>query len=101
MTPTFRFDQLYIISDLHFGGEPGFQIFGSPAEMTWLLTHLADLDPGAEIGLVINGDFIDFLAENPPAYFDPHGAIKKLDRIALEDDTFKPIFSAFRYFLSK
>ena len=100
MKPTLQFDQLYIVSDLHFGGEPGFQIFGSQAEMIWLIQHLTQLDSDQQIGLVINGDFIDFLAEAPSRHFDPDGALKKLERIALHDPTFSPIFSELKNFLN-
>ena len=100
MTPSFQFDQLYVISDLHFGGQPGFQIFGSRDEMLWFLDHLAGLDAGLEIALVINGDFIDFLAEAPALHFDPDGALAKLERIALHDPVFSPIFSALRNYVS-
>ncbi|MFZ6801264.1 metallophosphoesterase [Undibacterium sp. Di24W] len=100
MKPTLQFDQLYIVSDLHFGGEPGFQIFGSQAEMIWLIQHLTQLDSDQQIGLVINGDFIDFLAEAPSRHFDPDGAIKKLERVALQDPTFGPIFKELKIFLS-
>lgn len=99
MTPSFQFDQLYVISDLHFGGQPGFQIFGSRDEMLWFLDHLGRLDPDLEIALVINGDFIDFLAEAPALHFDPEGALAKLERIALQDPTFSPIFSALRQYV--
>lgn len=100
MTPSFQFDQLYVISDLHFGGQPGFQIFGSRDEMLWFLAHLSGLDAHLEVGLVINGDFIDFLAEAPALHFDPDGALAKLERIALHDPTFSPIFSALRQYVS-
>jgi UDP-2,3-diacylglucosamine pyrophosphatase LpxH len=100
MKPTLQFDQLYIVSDLHFGGEPGFQIFGSQAEMIWLIQHLTQLDSDQQIGLVINGDFIDFLAEAPSRHFDPDGALKKLERIALHDPTFSPIFNELKNFLN-
>jgi UDP-2,3-diacylglucosamine pyrophosphatase LpxH len=100
MKPTLQFDQLYIVSDLHFGGEPGFQIFGSQAEMIWLIQHLTQLDSTKQIGLVINGDFIDFLAEAPSRHFDPDGALRKLERVALQDPTFSPIFNELKNFLS-
>ena len=99
MEPSFQFDRLCIISDLHFGGAPGFQIFGSQKEMLWLINHLKDAPADEEIGLVINGDFIDFLAEAPAKHFDPLGAIAKLNRIAKEDTTFAPIFTAFSEFI--
>jgi UDP-2,3-diacylglucosamine pyrophosphatase LpxH len=100
MKPAHRVDQLYVISDLHLGGAPGFQIFGSSVELAWLIRHLADLDPAQELALVINGDFIDFLAEAPATYFDPFGAVRKLERIA-GDPAFKAVFDAFPYFLGK
>ena len=98
MTPLLRFDQLYVVSDLHFGGDAGFQIFGSRDAMVWLLDHLATRDPAQQLALVINGDFIDFLAESDPRHFDPYGAVAKLERIALADPTFQPIFEALRRF---
>lgn len=99
MTPQLQFDQLHIISDLHFGGQPGFQIFGSQAEMLWFINDLASRPAEHQIGLVINGDFIDFLAEHPQRHFDPEFALAKLKRIALDDPTFAPIFAALRDFL--
>ena len=35
-----QFDELYIVSDLHFGGEAGFQIFASTAEFVALVQHV-------------------------------------------------------------
>jgi hypothetical protein len=58
-----QFDELYSISDLHLGGEPGFQIFGSGKELAWLIRHLgAERPERTRVALVINGDFVDFLA---------------------------------------
>ncbi|MBA2676056.1 phosphoesterase, partial [Ramlibacter sp.] len=48
--------------------------------------------------LVINGDFIDFLAERPARHFDAQGAVAKLRRIA-GDAAFSPVFAALRRFL--
>lgn len=69
--------------------------------MEWFICDLANRDPAQDIALVINGDFIDFLAESDPRHFDPYGAIAKLERIALTDPTFKPIFAALRRFLER
>ena len=100
VTPILSFDQLYVVSDLHFGGEAGLQMFGSQEAMLWLIGELAKRDPEQELALVINGDFIDFLAESNPRHFDPEGAVAKLERIALSDSTFKPVFDALRGFVS-
>lgn len=99
LNPVHSVDQLYVISDLHLGGTPGFQIFGSAKELVWLIEDLAQRDPEQEIALVINGDFIDFLAEPDARYFDPDGAVAKLERIALQDPGFRPVFEAFPKFL--
>lgn len=87
------FDELFVVSDLHFGGKSGFQIFASTKEMVALIEYVAALPPEINSALLINGDFIDFLAEEPQHHFDPIGASAKLDRI-VADETFKPIFSA-------
>ncbi|WP_240975160.1 metallophosphoesterase family protein [Paraburkholderia aromaticivorans] len=101
LNPVHSVDQLYVISDLHLGGTPGFQIFGSAGELAWLINDLATRDPEREIALVINGDFIDFLAEPNATYFDPEGAVAKLERIALQDPMFRPVFDAFPVFLQQ
>lgn len=99
MSPGFSFDQLYVISDLHLGGAPGHQIFGSTRELKWLIVELAKQDPTLRLALVINGDFVDFLAEPEARHFDPHHAVDKLDRIATQDPAFEPVFAALRQFL--
>lgn len=93
-----QFDELYVISDLHLGGPRDFQIFNSGDELKRLIDHLRGWSPAKRVALVINGDFVDFLAERPSKYFDPAGAVAKLDRIATEDPTFTPSFEALRRF---
>ncbi|HEV3470254.1 MAG TPA: metallophosphoesterase [Pyrinomonadaceae bacterium] len=93
-----QFDELYVISDLHLGGPKDFQIFNSGEELKRLIDHLRGWSPERRVALVINGDFVDFLAERPSKYFDPAGAVAKLDRIATEDPTFRPAFEALRRF---
>ena len=98
MKPTLQLDELHVISDLHLGGAKPFQIFGSTPELTSLIEHLTAEVGERRVGLLINGDFIDFLAEEPSEYFDPDRAVGKLDRI-MEDPSFKPIFDAMRQFV--
>ena len=84
-------DSLHAVSDLHLGGHPGFQIFGSTDELAWLIDAVRlRAQPGTH-GFLINGDFVDFLAEAPCAYFDAEGAIDKLDALWKR---FAPIFEA-------
>jgi UDP-2,3-diacylglucosamine pyrophosphatase LpxH len=87
-----QFDELYSVSDLHMGGlGPGAQIFDSGPELAKLIDHLRT-KPG-KVGVVINGDMVDFLAEPDAKPFDPEGAIHKLDRIA-GDPAFQPVWKA-------
>lgn len=89
-------DEVFVISDLHLGGEAPRQIFKEGAALAALIDHVTSgtSAPGRRV-LVINGDFIDFLAEDPPAHFDPEGAVRKLRRIA-DDPTFRPVFAALK-----
>jgi len=97
MIPARRYDQVYVISDVHLGGAPGAQIFGSAAELAWFAgEHLAGLDAGLQVALVINGDFVDFLAEPDAVHFDPHQAVVKLERIASH---FAAVFDALRTYV--
>lgn len=84
-------DSLHVVSDLHLGGRPGFQIFGSTSELAWLIDEIRNRPQPGTHGLLINGDFVDFLAEEPGLCFDADGAVGKLDRIW---QRFAPVFEA-------
>jgi len=88
-----QLDELRVVSDLHLGGRPGFQIFASGTELAWLARQVASSSTNGEAALLINGDFIDFLAEDLPRAFDPDGVAVKLARV-LTDPAFKPVFQA-------
>jgi UDP-2,3-diacylglucosamine pyrophosphatase LpxH len=94
-----HFDELYVISDLHLGGPRGFQIFNSGVELARLIRHLRAAKPRRRVALLINGDFVDFLAERPSKHFDPAGAAAKLTRIT-EDPAFSDTFEALREFVA-
>jgi UDP-2,3-diacylglucosamine pyrophosphatase LpxH len=90
-----EFDQFYVISDLHLGGSPGMQIFQQSSSLVSLIDWFAACDSMKRIGLCLNGDTVDFLAEPSARYFDPDGATTRLDRI-FNDLTFKPVWQALR-----
>lgn len=94
-----EYDEVHVISDLHIGGKEGFQIFNSGVELGAFINYLSEKknekDP---ILLIINGDFIDFLAEDNAKYFDPVGAVGKLKRI-FSDTEFKPVWDALKNFV--
>ncbi len=94
-----QLDELHVVSDLHLGGKSGFQIFASAAELAWVADSVAQSKRAGPVALLINGDFIDFLAEEPSAYFDPDGVLAKIDRV-VADPAFAPVFAALRRLVS-
>ncbi len=94
-----QLSELHVVSDLHLGGQSGFQIFGSTQELVWLINSVKTSATVGPAALLINGDFIDFLAEEPAVGFDPAGAPAKIARV-LADATFAPIFAALRGLLA-
>lgn len=66
--------RVYVISDLHLGGrdpdpatgDRGFRMMTHPRDLATFLTKLAEKPRAPVCELVINGDFIDFLAEQLP-----------------------------------
>ncbi len=89
-----QFDRLYIVSDLHLGGDGQFQIFNQGKCLANTVNQLT-ANPNQCTGLVLNGDIVDFLAEKPAKYLDPLGAIDKLKRIT-NDAAFKKSWQALR-----
>jgi UDP-2,3-diacylglucosamine pyrophosphatase LpxH len=89
--------QLYVISDLHLGGAPDpetpgdldYRIFSRPKELESFVRALAGRPAGGPLTeLVINGDFVDFLAERKAdgkgwSSFrsDPDEAVKRFRRV--------------------
>jgi len=91
-----KLDQLHIVSDLHLGGTPGHQICNQGAALGAVIDHLASSSvaaPGERVGLVLNGDIVDFLAAADAQHFDPVGAPRKLQAI-FDDPAFKPVWIA-------
>jgi len=114
--------RIFVISDLHLGGRPdsidesdnlvpGFQICNSYKELAefidWL-ARLAQEAPDEDFELVLNGDIVDFLAEDDyetplPAQIwtaDENEVIAKLNRIAARtrEDRERGVFEALKDF---
>lgn len=115
-----EFDEAYVVSDLHIGGAPGGQMFASSARFTefvgYLVRRLSTIRKAKKAAgegdprmlLVINGDFVDFLAEaddfkagRSSRYFLANGAEDTLQRILLNNDRFPAVTKALQDFVSK
>ena len=96
---------LYVISDLHLGGAPsgdggrGFQI--CPPRTQALLAAFIDGLPGrqasADVRLVIAGDIVDFLAEEPFEAFTPDAAVARAKLASILEHT-APVWQALQRF---
>ncbi|VAV85482.1 FIG006285: ICC-like protein phosphoesterase [hydrothermal vent metagenome] len=99
-----NYDELHIISDLHLGGvknkEINFQIFNRGARLKNFIDNLSTHRPDEVVGLVLNGDIVDFLAEPHASYLNTENAIKTLERI-YEDESFSMVWKALENFVSK
>jgi len=78
-----EFDELYAISDTHFGGvkekKTNFQVFDRGDRLSSFIRYVTARNGEHDIAIVINGDMIDSLAE-PDVYgyvaLDARSAIK-------------------------
>ncbi|MCY2965575.1 MAG: metallophosphoesterase [Planctomycetota bacterium] len=99
------FDQAYVISDLHIGGAENFQIFSAGSQFEALIAHILEgleslprKNNTSRVLLVINGDFVDFLAEPYASSFNMDRAPAMLDEI-FERPQFEPVMKALRHFV--
>lgn len=93
--------RIIIISDLHIGGKCK-PMLGHPELLISFLNQVTEYRAGADetVELVINGDFIDFLAIKPFSAWTPDEAacISKLNEAF---DQFRQVFDALKRCLSK
>jgi UDP-2,3-diacylglucosamine pyrophosphatase LpxH len=99
---------VYIISDLHLGGapgadgQPGFQICPPQTQLTMaaFLDRLPANPADTDCHLVIAGDIVDFLAEEPFESFtmDPQVALTKFQNIVKHT---APVWAALRRFVGE
>lgn len=95
-----KYDELYVVSDLHMGGRPGFQIFREGERLAGFIRWVAQQRPGGRVALVLNGDIIDSLAEDIKGYVAVDDAVPMLSRI-FADPSFKPVWDALTVFVAK
>lgn len=90
------FAEIYVISDLHMGGGPGFQMLGRVDRLARFIASLADVRPDEEVALVLNGDIIDSLAEGV-GYVATHGAVAMMAGI---EARFRAVWDALAGFVA-
>ena len=101
-----QYDELYVISDIHLGGEntgtQNFQIFKYGKRLGGFITEIAKIRPSDKVCLVLNGDIFDSLAEEGVRGYvalSETEALKMMERIYI-DPSFKPVWDALETFLA-
>ena len=101
-----QYDELYVISDIHLGGEntgnSNFQIFKYGKRLGVFIKVITNTRPSDKVCLVLNGDIFDSLAEEEvKGYVALSGteALKMMERI-YKDVSFKPVWDALETFLA-
>lgn len=95
-----RFDELHVVSDIHMGGLPGFQILREGKRLASFIRWVGQQRTDGYVGLVLNGDVIDSLAEDIGGYVAADQAETMITRI-FNDHSFVPIWDALREFVGK
>jgi UDP-2,3-diacylglucosamine pyrophosphatase LpxH len=95
-----QFDELHVVSDLHMGGRPGFQVMREGKRLAGFVDWVGRQRPDGRVALLLNGDVIDSLAEDTGGYVATSGALTMLRRI-FDDNAFKPVWDALAGFVKK
>lgn len=98
-----QFQELYVVSDLHMGGDPEFQIFNRGRRLAAFIRHVAGQRPGEDVALVLDGDVVDSLAEKDVRDYvalDGDTAVRMMERIA-GDPAFRPVWDALAHFVTQ
>jgi UDP-2,3-diacylglucosamine pyrophosphatase LpxH len=93
-----QFDELHVVSDIHMGGEPGFQILREAARLAGFFLWVAAQRRDGRVALVLNGDIVDTLAEQIDGYVAVQEAESTVDRI-MRYPQFSPVWDALAAFV--
>lgn len=92
------YEEIHVISDIHMGGKPGFQILRETGRLANFIHWVARQRPDDRVALVLNGDVIDTLAEDINGYVAVDDALATVDRI-MKDANFAPVWAALKAFV--
>lgn len=95
-----EYDEVHVISDIHMGGKPGFQILRETKRLAGYIGWVAEQSPEGKVALVLNGDVFDTLAEDIKGYVAVDDAVKTIQRI-MDDASFVVVWNALAKFVEK
>ena len=93
-----EYDEVHVISDIHMGGKPGFQILRETKRLANYIGWVGGQRPGGRVALVLNGDIFDTLAEDIHGYVAVDEAVDTVKRI-MGDPSFKGVWKALADFV--
>jgi UDP-2,3-diacylglucosamine pyrophosphatase LpxH len=93
-----NYGEVHVISDLHMGGKPGFQILRETKRLANYIGWVGRQRPGGGVALVLNGDVIDTLAEDVHGYVAVDEAVATVQRI-MGDPSFSAVWLALAAFV--
>ena len=93
-------EEIHVISDIHMGGKPGFQVLRETARLARFIDWVGAQRPEQRVALVLNGDVIDTLAEDIAGYVAVDDALPTLERI-MGDAHFQPVWDALAAFVRR
>src|SRR5215510_781070 len=93
-----EYDEIQVISDIHMGGSPGFQILRETQRLANFIRWVARRRPGQRVALILNGDVIDTLAESIAGYIAIDDVIATVQRI-MSDASFGQVWDALSEFV--
>lgn len=92
------FDEIHVVSDIHMGGKPGFQILRQTDRLANFIRWVGAQRPDGQVALVLNGDVIDTLAEDVAGYVAIDDATTIVARI-MDDPAFRGVWAAMADFV--
>lgn len=94
-----QYSALYVVSDLHIGGQADRAIFQDSEALAALIDHIRTTPASGDVGLVLGGDVLDLLAENGATGFSAASAAARV-RAIVTRPVFQPVFDALKRLLA-
>ncbi|MGR9086441.1 MAG: metallophosphoesterase [Gammaproteobacteria bacterium] len=93
-----EFHEIHVISDIHMGGKPGFQILRETRRLANYIAWVGRQRPDGRVALILNGDVFDTLAEDIHGYVAVDEAVATVRRI-IGEPSFAGIWQALADFV--
>ena len=94
-----EYEEIHVISDIHMGGKPGFQILRETQRLADFIHCVSVQRPTERVALVLNGDVFDTLAEDINGYVAVGDGWRTIRRIIFDEPAFEPVWDALKEFV--